>query len=243
MADGTLKLVVVGESQVGKTWVSFLFFHPSFYPLHSTFLVRDVGVEEEDNFHFLFCSLRLLHNLFYLQIRRALLTTYKEGKLPATDLPELFDNSLKEIEVGGKRYSFGLWDTGGRQEQDRLRPNSYPHANVFFLCFSTANLDTFTSIKPKVRFALPPFLCSLHPPLSSSAPSLPFFHNTRTLYFLFCLRVEDKNKRRIFCHQMNFSMFYWLFSCILTDLPPFLPLSSFLFLFVFSSAHIPLLSF
>lgn len=98
MADGTLKLVVVGESQVGKT---------------------------------------------------ALLTTYKEGKLPSTELPELFDNSLKEIEVGGKKYSFGLWDTGGRQEQDRLRPNSYHHANVFFLCFSTANSDTFTIIKSK----------------------------------------------------------------------------------------------
>lgn len=98
MADGTLKLVVIGESQVGKT---------------------------------------------------ALLTTYKEGSYPQGTLPELFDNSLKEIEVHSKKYSFGLWDTGGRQEQDRLRPNSYPHANVFFLCFSVSNPETFTIIKGK----------------------------------------------------------------------------------------------
>jgi len=98
MADGTLKLVVVGESQVGKT---------------------------------------------------ALLTTYKDGAYPDGDLPELFDNSLKELDIGNKKYSFGLWDTGGRQEQDRLRPNSYPHANVFFLCFSVVNPETFSIIKSK----------------------------------------------------------------------------------------------
>lgn len=43
-----------------------------------------------------------------------------------------------------------LWDTAGQEDYDRLRPLSYPGADVVLLCFSTVNKSSFESVKEKV---------------------------------------------------------------------------------------------
>jgi len=43
----------------------------------------------------------------------------------------------------------GLWDTAGQEEYDRLRPLSYPGADVILLCFSTISRASYESITDK----------------------------------------------------------------------------------------------
>ena len=42
-----------------------------------------------------------------------------------------------------------LWDTIGDEAYDRLRPLSYPKADVFLVCFSGAEPSAFESVKTK----------------------------------------------------------------------------------------------
>ena len=52
--------------------------------------------------------------------------------------------------VDGKPVLLELWDTSGQEPYDRLRPMSYPQTDVFVLCFSLVNPDSFESISNKV---------------------------------------------------------------------------------------------
>lgn len=42
-----------------------------------------------------------------------------------------------------------LWDTAGQEDYDRLRPLSYPGADVVLLCFSTINQASYDAIREK----------------------------------------------------------------------------------------------
>ena len=42
-----------------------------------------------------------------------------------------------------------LWDTIGDEAYDRLRPLSYPKADIFLVCFSVAEPSSFESVKTK----------------------------------------------------------------------------------------------
>jgi len=42
-----------------------------------------------------------------------------------------------------------LWDTAGQEDYDRLRPLSYPGADVVLLCFSTISQASFDAIREK----------------------------------------------------------------------------------------------
>lgn len=50
----------------------------------------------------------------------------------------------------GSSVLLHLWDTAGQEDYDRLRPLSYPGADIVLLCFSTVNKSTLESIKEKV---------------------------------------------------------------------------------------------
>lgn len=51
--------------------------------------------------------------------------------------------------VDGVPTQLNLWDTAGQEEYDRLRPLSYPSAEVFLLCFSLVNHASFDDISNK----------------------------------------------------------------------------------------------
>ena len=52
--------------------------------------------------------------------------------------------------IGGEPYTLGLFDTAGQEDYDRLRPLSYPQTDVFLVCFSVDNRDSFDNVETKV---------------------------------------------------------------------------------------------
>jgi small GTP-binding protein len=64
-------------------------------------------------------------------------------------IPTVFDNFTKEYSFNGENIGFGLWDIGGREEYDRLRPLSYPETNFFIVCFAVDNPHSLENVKSK----------------------------------------------------------------------------------------------
>ena len=60
-----------------------------------------------------------------------------------------FDTYTANVFVDGRPISLGLWDTAGHEDYDRLRPLSYPDTDVFLLCFSVVNPNSFANVADK----------------------------------------------------------------------------------------------
>eukprot|EP01132_Coremiostelium_polycephalum_P004994 gene4994-6218_t len=61
--------------------------------------------------------------------------------------PTIFDNYNALVMNQKKAYNLGLWDTAGQYE--RLRHLSYPHTDVFIICYSTINPISFQNVYEK----------------------------------------------------------------------------------------------
>jgi len=77
------------------------------------------------------------------------LMSYTHNAFPAEYIPTVFDNYESNVMVAGVPISFGLWDTAGPEDYDRLRPLSYPQTDVFLMCFSLVNRASFSNVKSK----------------------------------------------------------------------------------------------
>ena len=86
--------------------------------------------------------------------KTCLLISYSTNKFPLDYVPTIFDNYSVTILIGGEAYSLGLFDTAGQEEFDRLRPISYPETDVFLVCFSVVNPDSYANVKEKVNIIL-----------------------------------------------------------------------------------------
>lgn len=83
--------------------------------------------------------------------KTSLLITFATDKFPPKYVPTVFENHTKQMkrEKDGSNVILQLWDTAGQEDYDRLRPLSYPGADVVLLCFSTVNRSSFDSVKEK----------------------------------------------------------------------------------------------
>ena len=81
--------------------------------------------------------------------KTCLLISYTQNKFPSEYVPTVFDNYAVNVMIGGEPILLGLYDTAGQEEYDRMRPLSYPEANVFLVCFNTVNPSSFENVKAK----------------------------------------------------------------------------------------------
>jgi len=81
--------------------------------------------------------------------KTCLLLSYTQNAFPSEYVPTVFDNYTANALVDGQPVNLGLWDTAGSQEYDQLRPLSYPGTDVFVICFSIDDHETFNSVRSK----------------------------------------------------------------------------------------------
>jgi Ras-related C3 botulinum toxin substrate 1 len=87
------------------------------------------------------------------------LVSYTTNRFPGEYLPSAFDNFSANIMHRGQPVNYGLWDTPGSESYDRIRPLSYPGADVFALAYDVSrqgSLDEAVSrFSPELRHHSP----------------------------------------------------------------------------------------
>jgi len=97
--------------------------------------------------------------------KTCLLIVFSKDQFPDVYVPTVFENYVADIDVDAKRvcthpfstltpsYSLqvelALWDTAGQEDYDRLRPLSYPDADVILMCFSIDSPDSLENVAEK----------------------------------------------------------------------------------------------
>lgn len=96
--------------------------------------------------------------------KTCLIHTFQNNAFPSEYIPNVYNNWSPTIMVNKKIYQIGLWDTAGQQDYDRLRPLSYPQTDIFLVCFSIIDRNSFNCITTKWI-----------PEISHWCPNVPFF--------------------------------------------------------------------
>mmetsp|Transcript_25077 Transcript_25077/g.30601 ORF Transcript_25077/g.30601 Transcript_25077/m.30601 type:complete len:204 (+) Transcript_25077:161-772(+) len=81
--------------------------------------------------------------------KTSLLHAYVDKTFTTDYVPTIFDNEQCSINVDGKEYVLGIWDTAGQEGFDRLRPLSYPESDIFLICFDVSSRQSFDNLKAK----------------------------------------------------------------------------------------------
>lgn len=95
--------------------------------------------------------------------KTSLLITYVTDSFPHPYIPSIADFDHPVIRtVEGQNIKLALWDTGGGEDYDRLRPLSYYGRDIILLCFDIRNESTLLRLKEKYI-----------PDLDSHVPTIP----------------------------------------------------------------------
>ena len=65
--------------------------------------------------------------------------------------PTLFDTHKANISYQNQEVELHIWDTAGQDDLARVRPLAYPNANVFLVCFSLVDRNSFENAKTTWR--------------------------------------------------------------------------------------------
>jgi Ras family protein A len=87
--------------------------------------------------------------------KTSLVSAYAQKDFPLNYMPTVFENTLINtvvaIPLGRKKGAshpceVTIWDTAGQEDFDRLRPLSYPDADIVLLCFSIDEPNSLDNI-------------------------------------------------------------------------------------------------
>ncbi|ESO86200.1 hypothetical protein LOTGIDRAFT_129708 [Lottia gigantea] len=81
--------------------------------------------------------------------KTSMLLKYVNGKFLDGYLPTCFDNYNALVDVEGSQINLNLIDTAGQETYDRLRTLSYYDTDVFIVCFSLVDPDSFINVKTR----------------------------------------------------------------------------------------------
>ncbi|ELR14642.1 Rasrelated protein Rac1, putative [Acanthamoeba castellanii str. Neff] len=82
--------------------------------------------------------------------KTCLLISYTTNTFPGEYMPTIFNNySANMFYNNHKVINLSLWDTASQEEYNHLHPLSYPHTNIFMLCYSAINPVSLANIKQK----------------------------------------------------------------------------------------------
>jgi len=91
--------------------------------------------------------------------KTSLLISFATDKFPDKYVPTVFENYTAQMKLKDQSILLHLWDTAGQEEYDRLRPLSYPGADVVLLCFSLVHKPSYEAIRikwfPEIRHYIP----------------------------------------------------------------------------------------
>uniref|UniRef100_G1Q2Q4 Ras homolog family member C n=1 Tax=Myotis lucifugus TaxID=59463 RepID=G1Q2Q4_MYOLU len=74
---------------------------------------------------------------------------FSKDQFPAVYVPTVLENYAADTEADGKQVELALWDTAGQEDDDRLRPLSYPDTDVILMRFSIDSSDSLENIPEK----------------------------------------------------------------------------------------------
>ena len=81
--------------------------------------------------------------------KTTLLTRYVRGTYPWDYIPLVFESWVDSRVVDETAVDIELWDVAGGEEYNRLRPLSYHMTDVFLLCFSADEPQSFANVKER----------------------------------------------------------------------------------------------
>ncbi|ORX55251.1 ras-domain-containing protein [Piromyces finnis] len=81
--------------------------------------------------------------------KTSLLLVQSGKPFPEGYVPTVFENYLSAFWVDNKPVELALWDTAGQEDYDRLRPLSYPDADIVLICFSIGYPESYYNVDEK----------------------------------------------------------------------------------------------
>ncbi|PPR07244.1 hypothetical protein CVT26_012502 [Gymnopilus dilepis] len=98
-----------------------------------------------------YCHFQRILAVFPVRPNTHFYTVYRTSDLPAERfyLFVVFDGYAARYTVDGVTVTLGLFDTAGHPEYDRLRPLSYPQTDLFLICFSLVDPNSYEHVRTK----------------------------------------------------------------------------------------------